>query len=155
MQVNLSLKDLLELLEKHKAGEPLKLGSDADEISIHIPTAELPELLRGSPADGRAIIDKLQTNAVCIKVVDPVKTQVKLSDFRLQGDKVSALTDLNLFVRKAVDMFLRAKNIDKAYLDGKRIVIRIPPRVSKLVEIQSLKVEASGITVAGKLKQIV
>jgi len=150
--VNLSVKDLRELLEKHQAGDPLTLDGNADEISIHIPTSELPELLKGSPAAGRAKIEKLETNAIHIRVTDPVKAMIKLSDFRLHADKVSAQTDLNLFVRKAVEMFLRAKNIQKAYLDGKRIVIRIHPKVSQMVELKRLTIESSGITVVGKLK---
>ena len=153
MQVNLSLKDLRELLAKHQAGEPLTLEEDPDEITVHIPATELPELLKDSPAAGRATIDKLETNAVFIKITDPVKASVKLSDFRLHGDKISAQTNLSFIVRKAVDLFLRAKKINKAYFDDKRVVIRIPQRVQKMIDLKQVKIDSAGITIVGKLKK--
>ena len=123
-------------------------------MQLSISYQEMRELLAQTKFGARVAIERLEDNAVIIQVTDPITASVRLDDFQVHGEEVSAQLNLNVLLRTAISAFLKKKNITQARLDGKRIYIQIPPEAREFGELQSLKITPAGVTVTGRIKKL-
>jgi hypothetical protein len=153
MPMTLSVADLKELQRKHKAGEPIELEDAKDGFTIVIHKHEMAELMRGTPADGRAEVEDLEDGAILMRIVDPIKARIRLDEIQVRADRISFNTNLSVFLRKPIELMLRAKGDKRIMMDGKRIIARIPPRAQQWGELRAMRISSDKIEVEGILKK--